>query len=66
MLYTDFRAANYSIRGLRALHGYSRPTIRMYLWEFDPDYMSDYERRHGPNRITNRDHAGNRARRRSR
>lgn len=60
----EIRAGNYSIRGLARRWGVSRSYVRMLLWNIDPDYMGDFARRHGPQRLTNRDHAGNRARRR--
>lgn len=60
----DITAGNYSIRGLAHRYQVSRHCIRGLLWDLVPWYMGDPDLLMGPNRLTNRDHHGNRQRRR--
>lgn len=62
----EIAAGNYSIRGLACAYDVDRPYVRRLLWELVPEYMRDFDARHGPHRVTNRDHAANRERRRKR
>jgi hypothetical protein len=62
----EIQGGNWSIRGLRAAYGVDRSYVRLLLWELVPQYMADYAARHGPQRVTNHDHQGNRRRRRKR
>ncbi|MFF5668814.1 DUF6292 family protein [Streptomyces hygroscopicus] len=67
LLAMEVHAGNYSVRGLTSRYahlGMTRTRVRSVLWAVAPEYMGSQAQRHGPLRLTVRDHAGNRARRR--
>ncbi|MEU8870452.1 DUF6292 family protein [Streptomyces javensis] len=67
LLALEIHAGNYSVRGLAARYahlGVIRNRVRSVLWAVAPEYMASQAQRHGPLRLTVRDHKGNRARRR--
>ncbi|MDN3056859.1 DUF6292 family protein [Streptomyces sp. SRF1] len=67
LLALEVHAGNYSVRGLAARYahlGVTRNCVRAVLRAVAPEYMDSQAQRHGPHRLTVRDHTGNRGRRR--
>jgi hypothetical protein len=67
LLALEIHAGNRSVRGLTARYAHlavDRNRVRAVLWRVAREYMASDAQRHGPYRLTARDHEGNRARRR--